>query len=94
MIDTHVLPRTGCSRECPWAAGVEDAHSSTADECILRAVDRNDEKGMSRLDYMIPLNERHLRKILSEWVHTTTEAARTLAWGQECGFFAEADQHS
>ena len=37
---------TGRSRCCPWTAGVEDAHSSTAGKCVLRATDRNDEKGM------------------------------------------------
>ena len=31
------------------------------------------------LDFMIPLNERHLRAILREWVF---QGAHTLAWGQ------------
>jgi transposase InsO family protein len=33
------------------------------------------------LDFLIPLNERHLRAILKEWL-ITTEVAHTPAWGQ------------
>ena len=32
------------------------------------------------LDFMIPLNERHLRTVLDEWVHTTIAAARMRVW--------------
>ncbi len=42
------------------------------------------------LDFMIPLNERHLPRILREWVHITTEVARTSTQVRE---FRVRNQH-
>ena len=34
------------------------------------------------LDYVIPLNEKHLRRILREWVAHYNQGGPTQAWGQ------------
>jgi hypothetical protein len=34
------------------------------------------------LDFVIPLNERHVRRLLREWVVYYNRAARTGAWDQ------------
>jgi hypothetical protein len=49
-----------------WTAGAAHACASTKGERLLRAISGNIRREC--LDFMIPLGEKHLRRILAEWV--------------------------
>jgi hypothetical protein len=52
-------------------------------QCSLRAPNLIGTIRRECLDFVIPLNERHLRSVLTEWVtRTTIMAGHTRAWDQ------------
>jgi putative transposase len=62
----HLLRRRRPSAEVDASPRPHDAGPRPTSQCLLRTADRYD--SLRVCGFMIPLNERHLRRILAEWV--------------------------